>query len=716
MKNSPGKSWIKSYLPRSGPRVEILLAILKFIPRQVDLIVIAAMAFVLVHGRWLSMVYPFPLNPDEAQAAANALRIKAYGFDWSVLDGSTNGPLDSLATCWPYLFGLDVTLNTARLTACILLLLVCVFVYLSIKLLCGRMFAVLLVLPLVIFYAFVGSPNFIHYSSELLPTFLLVAAYYFSIEISINRARPHRFRYIKFALLGLILGAVPFAKLQGAPIAVVMALYAFILAITAPSEGRLRNSIALICGGMAPAFAFLFPLLVTGHIHDFWRSYIVWAFFYVKDPLSILTIHSMIAGNALLRPVSYFIFSLGFLSLLHSSLIRSDENAAVRATRYDVIYGLALVITAFWVVAKPGNDFAHYLMFLPPFAVIFCAYVARAFTDRRRDVLLFLSYYVVLAGIFTGLFLTTPAPRYYPRDWHNTSGRYIQQSLKVRSPHILSWLPIPSTHLLVWGWMPQWYVWSDLTPASRETVTYSQIVDSPLQGYFRSRFMSDIGASSPDIIMDAVEGGSFAFRDPSQAGPGVFPEFEAYLSRNYTQLEPWQPEPDCPKLYIKKEFKALVDSRLITPAAVTTSANYLGDHSAFTGARLFDNSVTEDTCIDFWLLPNWTRGSVDVTFSKVEQVSSLMILNTANSAYLDRATNGIEIELLKAGVVVSEKKLTMKPYPYWTTVDFDAPVSADQLQVNILSYFGHGGGLNEIKIFRADGSGKASQAPGSPGG
>ncbi len=712
--------WIKSRLLKPGPKTAAVFRIFGFIPRHVDLIVIVVMAYVLVYGRWLAIVYSFPFNPDEAQAAANALRIKAYGFNWNVLDGSTNGPLDSVVVCWPYLFGLDVTLSTVHLTACILLFFVCLFVYLSVKTLCGRAFAVLFVLPLVLFYAFTGSRDFLHHSSELLPVALLAAANYLTIGISMDRARSGRFHHLRFALLGLLLGAVPFAKIQGVPIAVCIGLYALILAVTG-STGRLRNSIALICAGLAPALSFLLPLLVTGHIQDFWRSYIVWAFLYVKDPLSVSSIYGMIDRDLALTYVSYFFFTIAFLSLLHSSLTPVNANATNRTNRQDVLYGLLLVLVAFWVIAKPGNTFPHYLMFYPPFAVIFCAFLLRAFTGMKRHILLFSLYYVVFAGLFVYLFLSNPSTGRDLRGWHNRPGIMLQQPFEVRSPRILSWLPIPATHMLVWGWMPVWYVWSGLTPATRETNTYVELKDSPLQGYFQSRFMSDLRASSPEVIMDATEGRSFGFDNPSllfnnasQTGPAVVPEFAAYLSQNYVRIDPWKPEPDCPKLYIKKELKPLVDSRIILPASVTPSASYPGETPDAAGARLFDNSVTEDTCGDYWLLPNGKRGSVDVKLAKVERVSGLMILNTGNSTYLDRAADRVKIKLFKAGSVVGDMNITMKPYPYWTHVDFAAPIQLDQFQVNILSFIGRGGGLNEIKIFRADEPTTGAETPVHP--
>lgn len=682
--------------------------------KALDLLVMAFIAIVLVYGRWASIVFPFPLNPDEAQAAANALRIKVYGFNWSVLDGSTNGPLDSLVVCWPHLFGWDVTMSTVHLTACALLFFVCLFVYLSIKTLCGRGFAVALVSPLVLFYSFTGNRNFLHQSSELLPVALLVAANYLAVRLSVGRSQPHRFRYLVFALLGILLGAVPFAKLQGAPLTVVVGLYAFILAVTDPSKGRLRNSLALVCGGLAPALGFLLPLFVSGHIQDFWRSYVAWAFLYVQQPLSFADVLGMLSTELLLRYTAYFMSMLGLVSLLHVYIAAPHREDAGRSGRYDIVYGLALVVVAFWVIAKPGNDFGHYLMFFPPFGVMFCAYAARAFAGQRKHVLLFAGYYVALAAIFIALYQVYDTKE-YERKYSDAALRpLLHQSFRVESPHLLSWLPIPATHLLVWGWMPQWYVWSGLTPSSRETNTALQIDDSALQGYFRSRFMADIGQDSPDIIMDAVEQGSFYFDKPWKYGPQVFPEFSAYLSSGYTLLTPWQPHDGCPKLYVRNEYKAVIDRRLVLPASVTTSADFLGEKSPFNGANLFDDSVTEDSCIDYWLLPTRTLGSVDVRFQKIEPVSRLMILNTRNGGYLDRATDRIDVKLLKSGAVVSDRQLAMQPYPYWTSIDLDNPTQADELQVSILSYFGRGGGLNEIKIFRPDESVAGDSGTASP--
>src|SRR5579863_1481265 len=696
MKISNAMNWIKLCLSGTNSKDLALLSMLRSIPQKLDLIGIVVMAFVLAYGRWHSIVYPFPLNPDEGQAAANALRIKSYGFNWDALDGSTNGPLDSLIVSWPHIFGLDTTLNTTRLTGCILLFLVCTCVYFSIKIVSGAGFAALFVLPLVVFYSFTKNPEFLHYSSELLPLFLLVAANFIVIQISLDRDRPHEF---KFLLLAFLLGAVPFAKLQATPIAVAIGLYALILVVAPSSKWKMRNLISLFCGGLAPAIVILVPLLVSGHFQDFWNSYIVWGGLYIRSPSTILGIYSMVARDAVLRYVTYFIFFVGIASLLHSSLIASNEHSFHRAAKYDVIYMSILVVIAFWAISIPGKPYLHYLMFFPPFVVITFAYLARVFVGSRTHVIVFVSYYTILAAFFIILSINNGVIR----DRYDT---ILKPTFMLKSPHILSWLPIPSKHLLVWGWMPQWYVLSGLTPATRETQIYSQVMQTDLTEYFRSRFMSDIKQSSPEVIIDAVAGKSFHFNNPATASPDNFPAFASFLSQNYSQLPSLVQHPDCPKVYVKNEYRKLIDQSLIIPASVTATETFRGKGSVFDSANLFDNSVTEDTCIDYWLLPNWKLGGVRISFSKTEFVSGLMLLKTQNSIYLDRATRDIEVRLLESGAVVEKRQLTMSPYPYWTAVKFDRPVKANHLDVDVLSFYGRGGGLNEIKIFRAGDPGK----------
>ena len=132
------------------------------------------------------------------------------------------------------------------------------------------------------------------------------------------------------------------------------------------------------------------------------------------------------------------------------------------------------------------------------------------------------------------------------------------------------------------------------------------------------------------------------------------------------------------------------------------SSTYGGDNSVYSAHRLFDLSVTEDTCVDYWLLPDRSLGTVAIDFHKTELISRLMLLNTRNSGYLDRAARDIEVVLFKDEEAVIRKVVSMRPHPAWTEIDLGASLPASRLELRVLSFEGTGGGLNEVQIFRSD--------------
>lgn len=675
-----------------------MLFIVKSIFGKADGIIIALAGLLLAYGRWPSIVYPIPLNPDEAQAAANALRIKTHGFNWDVMDGTTVGPLNSMAISWPHFLGLDVTFSSTRFTATIFLFLVCTFVYFSLRKFCSRWISILFLLPLVIFYSFTGSPEFLHYSSEILPLLLLVAANYLALTASFNCNASSG---VKFALLGFLAGCVPFAKLQAFPVAMVTGIYALLLAITSMKRWRLLNVASLVIGAVAPTIIFLVPLYWAGKIQDFWQSYIVWAGVYINNSTSVLGIHSLIASDVTLAYVTYFLVSVWLTSLLHGQVTLSRENLDNRIVGRNILYLAALTMTAFWVIAKPGNLFPHYLMFYPPLIIVFfCGSLSLVFGSRKGK-FIFTSYYAV----FLLLFVASFSYRFLGAEFEPVRSKYkttLKQHFVTNSPRLLSWLPTSNGSMLVWGWMPQWYVWSSYAPATRESHTYAQITSTKMTDYFRRRFIKDLQESDPQIIIDAVLGNSFGFNDPNKYSPNIFPEFSNILQDSYFRLLPLDEGSKCPKIYVKKELNELIYRRIIVPASISASDTYGGANSDYSVYNLFDLSLTEDSCIDYWLLPNNSLGSLALALSKVEPIASVMILNTRNSHFIDRSTGSIVVKFKLRDNVVASQEVSMRPYPYWTFVSLDAPIDADSIEIDVTSFNGLGSGLNEIKILRAE--------------
>ena len=87
--------------------------------------------------------------------------------------------------------------------------------------------------------------------------------------------------------------------------------------------------------------------------------------------------------------------------------------------------------------------------------------------------------------------------------------------------------------------MALWGLDSDLYPATglllgtREGISYFQMTTTPLLGYFRARYVSDIIANKPRLFVDAVAPGMVNFTDRKTEGFEAFPELAAVVRSNY---------------------------------------------------------------------------------------------------------------------------------------------------------------------------------------
>ncbi len=635
--------------------------------------------------RWSYIVYPLPLNPDEVQAAANVLRIIAYGISWDSLDGTTVGPLNSLILSWPYLFGVEVTLSTIRATALALLCFTVLFSYLTIRALSGRFYAIMLSLPLITFYSLTTNPEFQHYSSELFSLALITAAIYLCVRLFFQDSSNGLSFRLLLGILGVSLGAVPFAKIQAAPIALTIASFAFLYLVTRKSVPKENISVSIFAiGGFVPAVIFLLPLILNGEFHHFWNSYIIWPTVYVKNPLSVIQIYNLVGSEQLL----VLIFSLAFCLLILFALLKPTRSN-VSAISGRPLFFVLILVSAIFSVVHPGNMFPHYLMFLPPLLLIMLGYFA-----GRSEPAFYLKYIYQLSFFGLIVFYVYPQQQQIEEIKRNTSNLF-----EWHSPTLFSYLDARQTDkLLIWGWMPQWYILSGLTPATRESMTNNQLAGSKLQSYFKQRLLSDLSESKPEYIIDAVAGKSFGFNNQAIHGIKSFDELARFVDSNYLAIHGIKDNSECAKTYVRKDKFALLMGRLVNFENVTASASWSKEYAP---ENIDDFSVTEDTCSDYWLLPDGKTGHVDIRFSKMESVTKILVLNTRNAGYMNHGTAAVTIELIRNGSIERTIKKELKKYPHWTEITVDTPVNSDSLRINILSFYGNGGGINEVKVVRS---------------
>lgn len=641
-------------------------------------------AALMFAGRLPAIVLPIRMNPDEAQLGANALRVLHHGSGWGSLDSSSSGPLNSLVLIWPTLFGQGISLVSVRLTAWMAVSLVFVFSYLTIRRMSGRLSGILFSLPLAVFFAFNDNIEFQHYSSELVSAVLLTASMSLVPLAAEGRCGALLWRSLG---CGLLLGAVPFAKLQAVPIAAVIGGFVAGSLLASRCEGRLKAAMLLVAGPALWAACYLLPLLATGGLSNFYLSYIKWALLYMQEPLSLLQLHRLIAQDGLLLSVVYLVGGLWVAAGLLGRSVKSRSGAGL---------ALAVCLAGVFAVVRPGNSFPHYLMLLVPFVVI-CAGVTSRLAQRWKKAA-FLAVYAAMVFLGRGELEGSIRRRLSGTPRFATEPDY---PLEMRRHHLFSWIADSKSKLFIWGWMPQWYLAAGLCPATRETTTCAQISESPLRDYFRGRLLEDLRRSSPDVIVDAVKPDSYEFRDPAKQGIGSFVELRRFVEDQYAMVPDFGKKPTCPDIYLRRDVLAERLDRIVIPARVTATATLDGPEGEFTAANLFDSSVMEDSCVDYWLLPERRTGYVDVTLRGVEPVARVLILNTQNGGYaLDRAADLTRVDLFVGGEIVASRAMRLRMYPDWTEFEFGGAARADAVGVAVASFWGKGGGLNEIKILR----------------
>lgn len=640
----------------------------------------------LLWGRYDFIVSPLALNPDEFQAGANVLRILQYGFNWDTLDSTTVGPLNSLILAWPYLLAQEITTSTIRLTAFFLLFIIVAGSYFILASLSRRFYAIAFTLPLATFYALNTNYEFQHYSSELLPTALLILACSFLINFYKKTKLRQSNVLPNLMAIGLSLGAVPFAKIQAAPIGVTIALFSFYFIYKhSPVALRLQRLTIFTLSGLTPVIAISAPLVLQGTFHHLWNSYIVWPTLYVNTPLTFFGLYQLIAQESYLVGILW----ITVISLL-TVLLLAIKTAKKITTTFWPVFFLAIVGAATFAVMRPGNVFPHYLMFIPPFALILCGVLLSKAEPAGK------AGYVYNTVIFLMITGCT-----FPEKSENNPQNQLTQAndFEVSSPRIFDYLGAEKNdNLLIWGWMPRWYLYSGMAPASRESMTNNQQTKSRLQNYFRDRLISDIDTSKPAYIIDAVIGNSFRFNDPSKVGLPSFRELQSVIQSNYTEISGLGRQSNCATTYIRNDRFNQASDSLVKFKNITASAEMSQD---FAATHIDDFSVTEDTCTDFWLLPNNTPGYVDIEFTDRESVAKINVLNTRNSYYLDRGALEVNIILYNNGERVFSEPRTLATYPHWNEIALKSPVIADTARIEILSSVGHGGGLNEVKITRS---------------
>lgn len=499
----------------------------------------------LLYSRSLSLLVPFPFNPDEAQYVAQAMLFFEGPIPWTHVDTTTGGPLGTYAIMIPSLLGLSPSYFMARIIAISLIWGSCFYGYRTVRLFLPDSWAAVVVLPPVLFWAFAVNRDYIHYSSELVPILLLSASFYYLVSAYTEGERFSRL-LVSIALASM----VPFAKLQAVVIAFPIAIIGVLACLCKNGvRGFVRRLPWIVLSGLGLPAMILLPVCLSGGWMDFVKSYLALGVRYGASD----GVFWIFVRNALLDSPSVFIAGAAHLAIIAVFVgwaigcAWSPERRVFarewmrRVFTWPMVPAIIVFLAAAYAIAKPGTGFSHYWqLIMIPSSVIGGLFVARMDMQDYP----FFSKLPTLGLLGTFVYSTL----WYEFVVFNSNvfdpNNYYGEDVHVAA--VVSFIDKekqPDDRMTVWGWMPDLYVKTGLVSGTREVSTHMAVtgaerafemieISGEMKAYYQDRFMRDIKRSRPAFVVDAWYPGSFAFEDRSYS-PESFPSFWSFLGDHY---------------------------------------------------------------------------------------------------------------------------------------------------------------------------------------
>ncbi len=474
-------------------------------------------------------------NMDESQWIVNAATWLNGAVLWKDVNGFTSGPL--LFAPLTIMYYLSDGLNYANIRLFGLLFTIIpsvVIIFLLFKKSFDHKIAALVTLPLVLFFSYSFSRDFISYESELIPMLLTCLCFYFFFSWKVKK------NYYKIFLLGITLGLFPFAKLQAVPIAFSIFLcfsFELITAKEITSQKIIRHFLLLISAGIFPSLLLLFYLIKNNALTFFWNDYIIQNLYYAQSGLayhisgfSKFLIPVIIAKET---PEAAWFFGFMFMLILICSFVFFKNRNRISVSRKkETGYLLLVLVAAYFSVCMPGSYFYHYeTLLIIPVLVFAGSLAANTFS--------FINEKPVFKKLFqASVILMTGTPMLLSLYFGNKGIDFVRSGGDFEISAVskeISKYAIPNEKLAVWGWNNKIYVETELTqgtPGSNsfyETYTALNNNNEKLDAYINA-----IKKNQPVIFLDAALPVFAGFKIQNGLSHENFSALSQFISKNYT--------------------------------------------------------------------------------------------------------------------------------------------------------------------------------------
>jgi hypothetical protein len=469
-------------------------------------------------------------NPDESEMIAGALTLQERPVFWRDVDGTTHGPLDQWPLLLPAFAGGRIDYTSTRLVSAgiIVLLLLSLQAALAGRLKEGT--ARLLVLPAWALFIFNQDPETAQYSSELMPSLLLLLA----VAWWPRAIRPEKSGWCW--AIGAAAGAAPLAKLQAAPLAAWILVFVQIFIWRGTSgtpDIRWRKTALLILGAATPVLFFVGIAAFAGAFRDFLVRYLETNIF------SYALNGERFFNNARPSPEMIFGFSQ-FLWPVVGAIVLAGAIAALRRWRLagsDFAMALGLVAAAAFAIYTPHKPFAHYFLLLVGPLILLLGAVAGPVLQNIAARLPPLGRALLAAA-----FLAVPCGLTIAHHFQNPD--YFRFILRSRPPVSGEVVDALERHvaagetLAVWGWQPALYVMTQTVCATPDLTIFWQILPNPWQEFYQSRYLRDLRARPPVVFVDTMGPSDFFFfKKPAATRHENFPALRDFIDQNFLLTE-----------------------------------------------------------------------------------------------------------------------------------------------------------------------------------
>ena len=622
------------------------------------------------------------LNIDESQMMANAIRLQLNGFNIFEFDGTSSGFLNSLILTWPSLLGLDITYLSTRFTALILISLTLYFCFLYLRFEVNKLISFLIISPALLLFSLTNDPDYQHYSSELLSTlFIIITLYGFRSYIETNK--------IYSLLIGLfLLGLVIFSKTQIIPTAIILCFSISLYFLWKKNYFMIFKNLLIFFG---PIAIIIFSYFLAGYLKDYYINYFEFSKAVVSkyslgeniNPKNVITENvstkSKIFDHLLLNSVFHY-FYLKIILTFYLFLLMLSFKKTNKIFNYSFFLIIICIISVLMSIIITGAIYRHYFIPLVPLTALFVGSIFTMVANILGRSFIFKIPIYFFFIIFVASFLFENKKFYAQRYEKN---QFNFQKINLNSPKVLDYLGVQKGNIYIWGWAPQWYVFSYLFPSDRATISQKNIENYSNKEYFNSRLIKDLEDNKPNIIIDFVKPKSFLYTNP-ELGINNSP-LKNLIKKKYVKLENYNLE--CPDIYLKsKDFEEL-DKKII---------DFKIDNNLVKN-RLNDFSITETICDDGVIFNENFPDEINLDLDPKFTPKKLLVL----ASKFNKKNVELKIRFQNVKNKIYTKNILLNKYPYWTEIILEENKSStskiifDISELKKMRY-----GINEIKIFK----------------